>query len=218
MPDRTVNLFEARGDGATTLGIAQGPDGTMWATDPNLGAVVKIGTDGSLTPVPVSQNGGQTQRPGFIVDGGDGNMWFTIPDTSQVASVPATGETTVTRFRVPGNVTPRNIVSAGDGTLWVSLEDRAALAHLDEATGHVTIVPLRGDTLPTAGLNDLALASDGTLWVTTPSSTVLHVDTDGRIIGETKIPGALYADGITVAPDGSVWVAARNDLIAKIVP
>jgi len=80
------------------------------------------------------------------------------------------------------------------------------------------LVPLRGDTLPTAGLNDLALASDGTLWVTTPSSTVLHVDTDGRIIGETKIPGALYADGITVAPDGSVWVAARNDLIAKIVP
>ena len=215
MSDGRVNLFEARGDGATTLGIAQGPDGTMWATDPNLGAVVKVGTDGSLTPVQVSNDGGQTQRPGFIVDGGDGNMWFTIPDTNQVASVPATGEPTVTRYRVPGNVTPRNIVAAGDGTLWVSLEDRAALAHVDEATGHVTIVPLKG-AVPRAGLNDLALASDGTLWITTPSSTVLHVDASGKILDEVKIPGALYADGVTVAPDGSVWVAARNDLIAKI--
>jgi virginiamycin B lyase len=218
MPDRTINLFQPRGDGATTLGIAQGPDGTMWSTDPNLGAVVKIGTNGSLTPVLVSHDGRQTQRPGFIVDGGDGNMWFTIPDTNQVASVPATGDTTVTRYRVPGNVTPRNIVNAGDGTLWVSLEDRAALAHVDESTGHVTIVALHGAVAPTSGLNDLALAPDGTLWITTPSATVLHVDTSGRILDEVKIPGALYADGITVALDGSVWVAARNDLIARIAP
>jgi virginiamycin B lyase len=216
MPDRTINLFTSRGDGATTLGVAQGPDGTMWATDPNLGAVLRIGANGSLTPVVISHDGGQTQRPGFITDGGDGNMWFTIPDTSQVASVAATGEPTVTRYRIPGNVTPRNIVAAGDGTLWVSLEDRTALAHIDEATGHVTVVRLNAIPMPTTGLNDVALARDGTLWITTPSKWVLHADTDGRIIEETEVPGALYADGITVAPDGSIWVAARDDLIAKI--
>jgi streptogramin lyase len=33
-----------------------------------------------------------------------------------------------------------------------------------------------------------------------------------------RIPGALYADGITVAGDGSVWAAARDDLIARIAP
>jgi hypothetical protein len=33
-----------------------------------------------------------------------------------------------------------------------------------------------------------------------------------------EIPGAWYVDGITVAPDGSVRVAARNDLVAKIAP
>jgi virginiamycin B lyase len=219
MPDRAINLFEGRSDSATTLGIAQGPDGSMWATDPNLGSLVRIAADGTLSPVIVSHDGGQTQRPGFVVDGGDGNMWFTIPDTSQVASVPATGDPTVTRYTVPGHVTPRNIVAAGDGTLWVSLEDRPALAHVDEATGHVTIVPLTGVKIPTDGLNDLALAKDGTLWVTTPSATVVHVDpANGRVIEETKIPGALYADGITVAGDGSVWVAARDDLIARIAP
>jgi streptogramin lyase len=48
---------------------------------------------------------------------------------------------------------------------------------------------------------------------------VLHVDpANGRVIEETKIPGALYADGITVAGDGSVWAAARDDLIARIAP
>jgi streptogramin lyase len=218
MPDRTINLFQARFDGATTLGIAQGPDGSMWATDPNLGSLVRIGADGSLTPVVVSKDGGQTQRPGFVVDGGDGNMWFTIPDTSQVASVPATGAPTVTKYTVPGHVTPRNIVTGAGGTLWVSLEDRPALARVDEATGHVTIVPLRGQ-VPTSGLNDLALAEDGTLWVTTPSETVLHVEpSTGRILDEVKIPGALYADGLTVAPDDSVWVAARDDLIVRIAP
>jgi streptogramin lyase len=158
--------------------------------------LVRIGADGALSAVIVSKDGGQTQRPGFVVDGGDGNMWFTISDTSEVASVPATGDPTVTRYTVPGHVTPRNIVAAGDGTLWVSLEDRPALAHVDETSGHVTIVPLRG-TIPTDGLNDLALAKDGTVWVTTPSSMVLHVDPGtGRIIEEAKIPGALYADGI----------------------
>ena len=218
MPDRTINLFEARSDGATTLGIAQGPDGSMWATDPNLGSLVRIGADGSLTPVIVSHDGGQTHRPGFVVDGGDGNMWFTIPDTSEVASVPATGDPKVTRYTVPGHVTPRNIVAAGDGTMWMSLEGRPALARVDEATGRVTIVPLRGQ-VPADGLNDLALAKDGTLWVTTPSATVLHVEpSTGKIIDEVKIPGALYADGITVAGDGSVWVAARDDLIARIAP
>jgi streptogramin lyase len=215
MPDRTINLFEGRGEGATTLGVAQGAGDDMWATDPNLGAVLKIGASGALTPVLVSRDGGQTQRPGFIVDGGDGNMWFTIPDTSQVASVPQTGDPTVTRYDVPGNVTPRNIVAGGDGTLWVSLEDRAALAHVDEATGKVTIVPMRRP-IPTTGLNDLALASDGTLWVTTPSATVLHIDTNGKILNEVTIPGAGYADGVAVADDGSVWVSARDDLIAKI--
>jgi streptogramin lyase len=38
------------------------------------------------------------------------------------------------------------------------------------------------------------------------------------MLDDVKIPGALYADGITGASDGSVWVAARNDLIARIAP
>jgi streptogramin lyase len=59
---------------------------------------------------------------------------------------------------------------------------------------------------------------DGTLWITTPSATALHVNSDGKMLDDVKIPGALYADGITGASDGSVWVAARNDLIARIAP
>jgi virginiamycin B lyase len=215
LPDGSVNLFESRGEGATTLGIAQGADDTMWATDPNLGAVVRVGADGSVTPIVVSADGGQTQRPGFIVAGSDGRMWFTIPDTSHVAAVDASGN--VTRFPVPGRVTPRNIVSTGDGTLWVSLEDRPALAKIDEATGAATVVRLHG-RIPTPGLNDLALAADGSLWVATPSDIVLHVATDGTIMRRVRIPGASYSDGIAVAPDGAVWVAARDDLIAKVTP
>ena len=74
----------------------------MWATDPNLGAIVRIGADGTVTPILVSADGGQTQRPGFIVPGTDGQaMWFTIPDTSQVAKV-STGATR----RSPGTPFP----------------------------------------------------------------------------------------------------------------
>ena len=215
LPDGSVNLFESRGTGATTLGITQAADGSMWTTDPNLGALIRVGTDGTVTPVPVSSDGGQTQRPGFIVPGADGLLWFTIPDTSQVASVTTTGTPTITRYDVPGHVVPRNIVADGAGTLWVTLEDSPALARVDEATGKATIVPLAG-SVPTDGLNDLALAADGTLWVTTPSSAVLHVDPDGRILDRVAVPGTLYTDGIAIAPDGSVWVAARDDVIARI--
>ena len=217
LPDGRVNLFAPRGDGATTLAIAEGPGGEMWTTDPNLGAVVRIGSDGTVTPVLVSADGGQTQRPGFITQGTDGAMWFTIPDTSQVARLQPTGDPKITRYTVPGHVTPRNIVVGEDGDLWVSLEDRAALARVDEATGNVSIVVLRGG-VPTRGLNDLAVAPDDTLWITTPSSAVLHVAPSGRVISRTDIPGTHYADGISVAPDGSVWVAARDDIIANIQP
>ena len=217
-PDGSVNLFASRGDAATTLGITQGPDETMWTTDPNLGAVVKVGPDGTITPIEVSSNGGQTQRPGFIAPGTDGKfMWFTIPDTSQVAKVSTGSDATITRYEVPGHVTPRNIVSTGDGMFWVSLEDETALAHVDESTGKVSIVPIQGK-LPVSGFNDLALAKDGSLWLTSESNMVLHVSPDGRILGEVHIPGAAYADGITIAPDGAIWVAARDDLITRIQP
>ena len=217
MPDGRVNLFESRGEAATTLGIAAASDGSIWTTDPNLGAVVRVGADGTVTPVVVSADGGRTQRPGFIVAGRGDQMWFTIPDTSQVATVSTTGDHGITRYTVPGLVTPRDIVAAGDGTCWVTLEDKAALAHVDGSTGHVAVVPLHG-AIPTDGLNDLALAQDGTLWITTPSDTVLHVSTSGRVLARVAIAGASYADGITVAPDGAVWVAARDDIIAKITP
>ena len=43
-----------------------------------------------------------------------------------------------------------------------------------------------------------------------------YIDTNGKILNEVTIPGAGYADGVAVADDGSVWVSARDDLIAKI--
>ena len=217
LPDGRANLFGSRGEAATTLGIVQGPDGAMWTTDPNLGEVVRIGEDGSVRPTLISEDGGQTRRPGFIAPGSDGALWFTIPDTDEIGRITTGDAPDVTRYRVPGGGVPRDIVAAPDGTLWASLEDRTALVRIDPAQAQVEVVPLRG-RMPTPGLDDLALAPDGTIWVTTPSSTVLHVGTDGRVLGRVTIPGASYADGVTVAPDGAVWVAARDDVLAKIQP
>jgi virginiamycin B lyase len=213
-PDGRVNEFGSRGTGATTLGAAQGRDGAMWVTDPNLGAVVRIGVDGSVTPTLVSSDGGSTHRPAFIVRGPDDAMWFTIPDTSQIGRID-TGK--LTMITVPGHVVPRNIVAAPDGVLWATMEDAPGLVRIDPTTSTAAVVPLRG-SVPTAGLDDLAVAADGSLWVTTPSATVLHVTTDGQIIDRVAIPGAGYTDGVAVAPDGGVWVAARDDIIARIQP
>src|SRR4051794_7743082 len=58
--------------GARPFAIATGPDGALWFTDPALGGIGRISTDGTATEFPTVGS-----RPFWITPGPDDNLWFT---------------------------------------------------------------------------------------------------------------------------------------------
>jgi sugar lactone lactonase YvrE len=71
-----------------------------------------------------------------------------------------------------------------------------------------------------ATLNDLLVSPDGTIWVSEDGAFLLHVRPNGSLIERVKLPkGAVYADGIAQAADGTIWAAATDaNLVVSVAP
>jgi virginiamycin B lyase len=218
LPDGTANGFAPLGQGSTTVSVAEGNGDVMWVTDTKDALLVRIGPDGSVAEIPVTAPAGSahaTPQPYDIVRGADGTMWFTDPGTSSVGSVSTGSVPTVTEHPVAATAQPRSIALAPDGTLWIT--DREALAKIDPSDGSATVVHVKAAD---GTLNDLLVASDGTIWMSEDGPYLLHVNPDGSLIERVKLPqGAKYADGIAQAPDGTIWAAATDaNLIVSVAP
>src|SRR5262249_24007935 len=145
-------------------------------------------------------------QPYAIASGSDGAMWFTDPSTNGIGRATLDGSSVVEGRYDIGEYSPRGIVSAPDGSLWVALTSGpAALLRIDPSTGESSVVPIAGAT---TGIQHVAVASDGTLWVT-QGTYAMHIRPDGSTIEKVPYPkGVSISDtAITVAPDGDVWVA-----------
>ena len=69
---------------------------------------------------------------------------------------------------------------------------------------------------PAPGVGDVAVAPDGTVWFT-GSNSIGEIDPAVGVVSTTPLSGA--ATGITVAPNGTVWVAEIFvDLIGRLTP
>jgi streptogramin lyase len=112
---------------------------------------------------------------------------------------------------------PHAIDVGADGSLWVTLGTPRKIARIDPSTGAATPFDV-----PSAdgGLNDVAVAPDGTLWVSQDAPVLLHLRTDGSLIARYRLPaGAQDADGIAIAPNGRVWAAAPDgNMIVAVTP
>jgi virginiamycin B lyase len=216
LPDGTVNVFSGIATGSATIGAAEGPGDVMWVTDFSRSLLLRIQSDGVTDQIPVPPAKDVAPSPRDILQGSDGTMWFTDPASQAIGQVSAGTQPNVREFPVSAGK-PRSISLGSDGSLWVTFLSGHMLGKVDPSDGSVQVIPVAGAT---ADLNDLAVASDGTLWISEQGPYVLHARPDGSTIERVKLPGgAIYADGISIAPDGTVWTAVTDaNMIVSISP
>ncbi len=216
LPDGTVNSFSAVADTSETVAAAQALDGSMWITDVNLGVVVRIDAQGRVAAfaVPPPTSVQEQVGPYDIARAADGTMWFTDPRTRSLGTISAgSGTPTIREYRVTDGSDPRSIAAGPDGTLWVTFP-KAGIGRVDSPSSvHMVTVAAAKDPI-----NNLAVAGDGSIWLTTAGRDILHVRPNGSLIRRFTMPGAAVgADGISIAPDGTVWAAATDaNMIVEI--
>lgn len=106
LPDPSVGPF----------GIAFGPDGNVWFTEPGVGRIGRLSpATGQVTEFPLP--GGA--EPRGIVAGQDFNLWFT--DASRDVIVRMTPDGSMMEFALPTHGSrPTELVAAPDGNIWFS--------------------------------------------------------------------------------------------------
>jgi streptogramin lyase len=95
-------------------GIAVGPDGNLWITEPSLNAVARMTPSGMIGPevtLPTANS-----APWHITAGPDGNMWFVEQAGNNIGRITPFGS--VTEFPIPTTISPLDITAGPDGNLW----------------------------------------------------------------------------------------------------
>ncbi len=110
---------------------------------------------------------------------------------------------------------PVGAVQGGDGNLWVTEYAADELIAYSPSGVIVKSVPLPG--------NPYGIAADasGNLWVTLDGSSpaVDEVSTGGTVLAQYALSSAALPQGITVAPNGTIWAAQYGaNALAEIVP
>lgn len=187
-------------------GLASGPDGNMWYTSRDGGAVGKLTPSGTVT----EYNPPSSDDTPDIVAGPDGNMWFVEYNTNKVGKITTSG--VITEYTVPTlGAALYKIVAGPDGNLWF-IENEGNKVGKITTSGVITEY-----TIPTANSNPqgIAVGPDGNLWFT---------ETTGRKIGKITTSGVIteYSLGsespmdILAGPDGNLWFTSYGSHIGKI--
>ena len=187
-------------------GIASGPDGALWVTEPyRPGRLARVTTAGAVTEYPAGVTPGFTsdRQPGAMTVGPDGALWF-VEQTGYVGRVTPGGA--VSEFGPLGG-TPVAIATGRDGNLWVAEHSAldpnkrtSALARITP-TGDLTEFPI-GNGRPSA----LTAGADGALWYANDEGL-------GRMTTVGDVSTFAYPSpplGVATGPDGALWFTAGD--------
>src|SRR6476646_7790895 len=98
------------------VGIAPGPDGNLWFTEPSANKVAKVTTSGVITEYAIP--GAVGNFPFYITAGPDGALWFTEEGADRVGKVATSGAVTDDPIPSFGSFGPAGITAGPDGNLW----------------------------------------------------------------------------------------------------
>lgn len=227
-----ISQFKANNSSAYLLGSAVTADGSVWVVNGDYVSFSNIAhytNDGVLIGSFGSKGFalGQFERPAYIANAPDGSLWvIDAPngganqnrlqhlkaDGTFIGQIGA-GITAAGQFNALAD-----IVAAPDGSVWVADAGNTRIQHLNADGTFISQFAMASGgskyyqhSYP----ENLALAADGSLWVTDQMGTIRHVNANGATIG--GLPGYDYrtaSSKVAVAADGSIWTTnSRTNLI-----
>jgi len=180
-----------------TLGIAAGPDGTLWTTHPGSSTITSYGTDGKMRSrweVPALK--AVASRPNWIVAGADGALWFSDAATDRVGRITTAGA--VTLYPLPkGWKDPGEIIATNDG-FWFTVGNQSVLGRMNLQGGIKPVKIL-------APARAVARGPEQRIWYTNGERTIGWINADGTsdyvLVAEEN--GGVRS--LAAGPDGSMW-------------
>jgi virginiamycin B lyase len=208
----TLTIYEL--PGVAPGSVAVDDDGSVWFTEPQIGALSHMTLTGKVTRrFLASQLGGALARaPG-------GDLWFTDRGTNAIWQVRPNGETR--RYPIPtttGRATagpggpsgsgPSDITIGADGSVWF-VETEADQVGRITPDGKITEVPLFGPRDGFIRPGSITAGPDGSMWVSaTLARRIARVN--GQMLTVTQFPvssggGTITAASVAADADGGVW-------------
>jgi len=144
-----------------------------------------------------------------IVEGPDGILYISDND-GHLRRITTSGDL-LSSVPVGGEVfgDPLGGVAADSTSIWFADPFNSRIGRYTISTGEFTFYPA-------AGVDDLAVAADGTVWFT-GSNEIGELDPALGVVSTTPLSGE--GRGIAIAPNGTVWATEIfADLIARLTP
>ena len=188
------------------LGLAVDGTGRAWFTEAPKQAIVSAALDGTIATFPL---GTSVSRLGRLAVAPDQSVWFAEPTRGSITRLkdgrltrhPVSG---AANARYANDALPFGVAVAPDGTVWATLQNADALMRITRH-GEATIVdvPVRQ-----AGLSDIAVAADGSVWLLAAGANKIVHHVNGRFDEFTVPTPNAGLTALAVAPDGAAWFAA----------
>ena len=186
--------------------LAAGPDGNIWFTNPDNGAIARQTPGASVTEFHLPD---PAALPDQITAGPDGNLWFVDSNSGQIGRMTPAGE--AVEFAMPSPDSDATVLAAGpDGNLWFIDDGTSAIGSI-APTGSVTEFPVDSTNLWLD--NYLVAGPDGNLWTTAEDNSdksLLVRMTPAGMISRFALP--TYSNGLTVGPGKNLWIAGDGEI------
>ena len=167
-----------------------------------------------FTTYPLGLVNGISVGPQDLAFDPSGALWFTEVNSGELGRLdPATGAIKTFKVPVPSGAVracPFSLAITRDGQIWYGDLCDGAVGHVNPATGNIELFLAGGGH---AQIFSMAADASGRIWFTELEQDTIGVVADGKLT-EIAVPATageptgLYA--LTVAKDGSVWVACAG--------
>jgi virginiamycin B lyase len=202
--------------GAHPLGIAQAPDGAMWALEDGGAVIDRITPDGSVVRFPATGYASLIDATFDL----SGNLWFTGGAADRLGRAStglALGPISTWVFG-PG-CQPTGIATAPDGGIWFSKLDCNVVGRIDPASAPNAAhddLPVPPGTQPMR----IATGPDGAMWFTAYGSGRIGRVGPGGAITWPVAGGLDHPYDLVTGADGNLWVTETggHGAILRVTP